>query len=188
MSGDLSQRQKQILEFIVRFTADHDYPPTIREIGASVGITSTSVVNYNLNKLENMELLTREREVSRRLSLNRTALARFGVAAHEPVAPAPLVNGENGRSKSRTDDRSNGSERSGSERTNSDRFRVPVLGHIAAGMPIGVETVDAQHAEEWLEVAGDLLGARDNLFALRVRGDSMIDASVLNGDIVILRQ
>ena len=180
MSGDLSQRQKQILEFIVRFTAEHDYPPTIREIGANVGITSTSVVNYNLNKLEGMALLTREREVSRGLSLNRGELARLGVAGDEPVVPAPLVDHENGW-------RNGGSQERRSDRSTGDRFRVPVLGYIAAGAPISVEPVDAQHADEWLEVAGDLLGARDNLFALRVRGDSMIDASVLNGDIVILR-
>ena len=174
MGGDLSQRQRQILEFIVKFTAEHDYPPTIREIGTNVGISSTSVVNYNLNKLEGMDLLTREREVSRGLSLNRGALAGAGVNATAAPAPAPILKMENGRRNGRKE--------------RADRFSVPLLGYIAAGLPIGVESVDAQNAEEFIEVASDLLGARENLFALRVRGDSMIDASVLNGDIVILRQ
>ena len=174
MGGDLSQRQRQILEFIVKFTAEHDYPPTIREIGTNVGISSTSVVNYNLNKLEGMDLLTREREVSRGLSLNRGALAGAGVNATAAPAPAPILKMENGRRNGRKE--------------RADRFSVPLLGYIAAGLPIGVEAVDAQNAEEFIEVASDLLGARENLFALRVRGDSMIDASVLNGDIVILRQ
>ena len=172
MGGNLSLRQRQILEFIVQFTAEHDYPPTIREIGTNVGISSTSVVNYNLNKLEGMELLTREREVSRGLSLNRGALAGAGVNA--AAAPAPVLKLENGRRNGRKE--------------SADRFSVPLLGYIAAGLPIGVEAVDAQNAEEFIEVASDLLGARENLFALRVRGDSMIDASVLNGDIIILRQ
>jgi repressor LexA len=173
MGGNLSQRQRQILEFIVKFTAEHDYPPTIREIGTNVGISSTSVVNYNLNKLEGMDLLTREREVSRGLSLNRGALAGAGVSAAAAPAPAPILKMENGRRSGRKE--------------SADRFSVPLLGYIAAGLPIGVEAVDAQNAEEYIEVASELLGARENLFALRVRGDSMIDASVLNGDIVILR-
>ena len=67
------------------FTEAHDYPPTIREIGEQVGITSTSVVNYNLAKLEDMNLLTRQREVSRGLSLNRAKLADYG---HYRAAPA----------------------------------------------------------------------------------------------------
>lgn len=171
MGVTLSPRQRQILEFIVQFTAEHDYPPTIREIGTSVGISSTSVVNYNLNKLEGMDLLSREREVSRGLTLNRSELARLGVTG----APAPVVKVDGGR-------RGNG------RKEGANRFSVPVLGQIAAGLPIGVEAVDARNADEFIEVAGDLLGARENLFALRVRGDSMIDASVLNGDIVILRQ
>ena len=118
MGGDLSQRQRQILEFIVKFTAEHDYPPTIREIGTNVGISSTSVVNYNLNKLEGMELLTREREVSRGLSLNRGALAGAGVNATAAPAPAPILKMENGRRNGRKE--------------RADRFSVPLLGYIAA--------------------------------------------------------
>ena len=77
--SSLSDRQRRILVFIMDFTEVHDYPPTIREIGEEVGITSTSVVNYNLAKLEDMNLLTRQREVSRGLSLNRAKLADMGI-------------------------------------------------------------------------------------------------------------
>ena len=77
--SSLSDRQRRILGFIMDFTEVHDYPPTIREIGEQVGITSTSVVNYNLAKLEDMNLLTRQREVSRGLSLNRAKLADMGI-------------------------------------------------------------------------------------------------------------
>jgi len=147
----LSERQRKILNFIVGFTEEHDFPPTIREIGETVGISSTSVVNYNLTKLEEMELLTREREVSRGLSLNRPKLVEMGLIS-------------------------------------ARRFRIPVLGKIAAGTPIQVDARDSSNPEDWIELAEGLLGANDKLFALRVQGNSMIDASVLDGDIVILRQ
>ena len=166
----LSERQRKILSFIVDFTQDHDFPPTIREIGETVGISSTSVVNYNLAKLEDMELLTREREVSRGLSLNRPRLMEMG-----------LLDGD---SESRsTPARMNGNAAAGIQQ----RLRVPVLGKIAAGRPIQVDPRDPTNPEDWIELAVGLLGAKDNLFALRVQGNSMIDASVLDGDIVILR-
>jgi repressor LexA len=166
----LSDRQRRILGFIVDFTEVHDYPPTIREIGEQVGITSTSVVNYNLAKLEDMDLLTRQREVSRGLSLNRAKLADLGITSA-----------------------GNGVVKMGSVHRRSDeyldgrRVRVPILGKIAAGNPIQVEAIDPAAAEDWIELAEGILGANQPLFALRVQGDSMIDASVLDGDIVILR-
>lgn len=170
--SSLSDRQRRILGFIMDFTETHDYPPTIREIGEQVGITSTSVVNYNLAKLEDMNLLTRQREVSRGLSLNRARLADMGITGGTL---------------------SNGTLRMGAPRRINDevvdgrRLRVPILGKIAAGNPIQVEAIDPSAAEDWIELAEGLLGANQQLFALRVQGDSMIDASVLDGDIVILR-
>jgi repressor LexA len=170
--SSLSDRQRRILGFIMDFTEAHDYPPTIREIGEQVGITSTSVVNYNLAKLEDMHLLTRQREVSRGLSLNRPKLADMGITGGT---------GSNGMLKM-------GASRSMSNAViDSRRVRVPILGKIAAGNPIQVEAIDPASAEDWIELAEGLLGANQQLFALRVQGDSMIDASVLDGDIVILR-
>lgn len=162
----LSARQKNILQFIVSFIQEKEYPPTIREIGEKVGISSTSVVNYNLAKLENEELITRERDVSRGLSVNWPKLTALGFAP-EPVREAPAIP------------------------MNSvpvhTMIRIPVLGRIAAGEPIRVEAIDPARAEEFVELAQGMLGAPEKLFALKVRGDSMIDASVLDGDIVILR-
>ncbi len=63
MSQNLSTRQQAILKFIISFFEENKFPPTIREIGEQVGISSTSVVNYNLAKLEEMDLVTRHREV-----------------------------------------------------------------------------------------------------------------------------
>jgi len=163
----LSARQKSILEFIVSFIQEKEYPPTIREIGEKVGISSTSVVNYNLAKLENEALITRERDVSRGLSVNWPKLLALGftkdakqeTTVNPPISPISV----------------------------QTMLKIPILGHIAAGEPIQVEAIDPTHAEEFVELAQGMLGSPENLFALKVRGDSMIDASVLDGDVVILR-
>ena len=65
----LSERQQRILDFLGEYTNDHGYPPSIREIGQAVGISSTSVVDYNLRALERSGLIKRDREVSRGLGL-----------------------------------------------------------------------------------------------------------------------
>ncbi len=168
----LSDRQRNIIKFIVDFTESHDFPPTIREIGEKVGISSTSVVNYNLSKLEEMELLTRQREVSRGLSLNRVQLAELG-----------LINGDNGNVLEPVQR----SQNTAGGAVAPNRIRVPILGKIAAGDPIQVQPSDVGNAEDWIELAEGMLGSSQQLFALRVQGNSMIDASVLDGDIVILR-
>ena len=163
----LSARQRNILEFIVYFIQEKEYPPTIREIGEKVGISSTSVVNYNLAKLENEDLIARERDVSRGLSVNWPKLTALGFTAEparEPVAPMTVT-----------------------PIPIHTMIQIPVLGHIAAGEPIQVEAIDPTHAEEFVELAQGMLGSPERLFALKVRGDSMVDASVLDGDIVILR-
>ncbi len=168
----LSDRQVNILEFIISFFREHKFPPTIREIGEKVGISSTSVVNYNLTKLEEEELLVRYKEVSRGLSLNWPRLVEVGIVGEEqpnPMAASMAAGPTNKRTRE------------------FDRLRVPVLGRIAAGEPIQVEPRDAVNPDDWIEIAGGLLGNEDQLFALRVRGNSMIDASVLDGDLVILR-
>ncbi len=167
----LSTRQRSILQFIIHFINEKEYPPTIREIGEKVGISSTSVVNYNLNKLENEALISRDRDVSRGLSVNWDRLLKQGIAAELKMPlPAGMASNTNGKDDNRV-----------------EMFRVPVLGHIAAGDPIQVEAIDPAYAEEFVELTQGILNAPESLFALRVKGDSMIDASVLNGDIVILR-
>jgi repressor LexA len=143
----LSQRQRAILEYIQEFLSENGYPPTIREIGAAVGISSTSVVNYNLNRLVAMEYLTREKDVSRGLRLAERL-----------------------------------------ERAAANVLRIPLAGPIVAGEPveIGEALFDEEDA---IELSRDLLPPHDknqNLYALQVRGESMIDAMVNDGDIVIM--
>ncbi len=164
MANTLSSRQQNILKFIISFSEQNKFPPSIREIGEKVGISSTSVVNYNLTKLEEMEFVTRHREVSRGLGLNWGKLAEVGLGGNHN--PEPVV---------------------GNAIFGGNRVRVPVLGVIAAGQPIMAEPRSHIDPEGWVELAEGITGSTENLFALRVKGNSMIDASVLDGDIVILR-
>ncbi len=145
----LTERQQAILDFIRDFSAKSKYPPTIREIGRSVGISSTSVVNYNLNVLEKQGLIERDKTVSRGIKL-----------AGEAAEASALVT-----------------------------VRVPVLGRIAAGEPIPVpNTGFAILGDEVLEITRELLPADDRrVYALQVRGNSMVDAMIGDGDIVVMQ-
>ncbi|MCS7051781.1 MAG: transcriptional repressor LexA [Thermomicrobium sp.] len=149
MGKRLTKRQQDILAFIRSFIDEHGYPPTVREIQAGLGISSTSVVDYNLNVLEYLRLIRRNRNISRGIELLERRRAR-----HDSV------------------------------------IRVPLVGTIAAGQPLPVlEPVDAESATDFVELGATLV-AHDpqDLFALRVRGRSMIDALIDDGDIVILRR
>jgi repressor LexA len=141
---ELTDRQEAILAYIAEFVGANGYPPTIREIGQALDITSTSVVNYNLNKLEKAGLIFRNGQVSR------------GIRLANPQ-PIPFV-------------------------------RVPVLGTIAAGRPIPVpDAVAYNEADEMIEVTRELVGAGTDVFALHVKGNSMIDAMISDGDIVVMQ-
>lgn len=170
----LSDRQQNILRFICSFFNKNNYPPTIREIGENVGISSTSVVNYNLAKLEDLKLLFRRKEVSRGLTLNWEELRNSELVTALGLGDSVQAPVSTGRELE----------------TSNGFLQVPVLGTIAAGEPIAVEPRDRANADEWVDVAYstfNLTGNPDDYFALRVKGDSMVDASVLNGDVVILR-
>lgn len=146
----LTDRQQAILDFIRSFSAKTKYPPTIREIGKSVGISSTSVVNYNLNVLEKQGLIARDKTISRGIKL---------VGETSDLLPV-------------------------------DTVRIPVLGRIAAGLPMPVPGSDfAILGDEVIEITRELLPADDkHVFALQVRGNSMVDAMIGDGDIVVMQQ
>ena len=144
----LSARQQKIIDFIRRFLTDRQYPPTIRDIVTGCGLSSTSVVNYNLKILEREGYIRRHPEVSRGI-----------------VVPS-------------------GSPAMGR------RVLVPVIGQIAAGEPIPVptpDTWDVTASSETLEVTQDLTRGREGVYALRVRGSSMVDALINDGDIVLMQ-
>lgn len=146
----LSSRQEQILAFIRKFLTKNGYPPSIREIGKAAGISSTSVVNYNLKVLERKGFIDRDRTVSRGIRLLGAALDLGGT-------PDRLV-------------------------------RIPLLGRIAAGSPIPVPGSDfSLFGGETIELARGILPEQESLYALEVRGDSMIDALINDGDIVVMK-
>jgi repressor LexA len=150
--GKLSDRQRRIIDFIQRFTDENGYPPSIRQIGEAANISSTSVVNYNLNKLVDAGYLDREEKVSRGLRLTEKA---------DPSSAA-----------------------------GKEIFRIPIVGRIFASEPVALPSTDSPifGADEALEITGDLLSETDGLFALEVKGDSMIDAMVSDGDIVVMKR
>ena len=165
----LSDRQKNILAYIQDYVAEWGRPPTIREIGGAVNISSTSVVNYNLTKLKEKGLLERDAEVSRGLRLTEKVAA---------------VTGQVQESLSKVVDKA--------DTAVANMFRVPLVGNIVAGSPIEVGNdgdFSVYDDEDAIELGTSMLpGRHDDLFALRVSGDSMIDAMVNDGDIVIMRQ
>jgi len=151
---DLSPRQKDMLEFIRRFVEENGYPPTIREIGRAVNISSTSVVNYNLNILQAKGYIQRHREVSRGMKL----LDR-GTELQKTEADEIMV-------------------------------RVPVLGRIVAGEPVPIpdESFSPLDIEESIALTRDIVQEQGPIYALQVKGDSMIDALIHDGDIVIMKR
>lgn len=144
----LSRRQQAILEFIGDFLDENDYPPTIRDIQRELGISSTSVVDYNLKVLEERDLIRRNRNISRGIELvGRTGQRRNVIA-------------------------------------------IPLVGQIAAGAPIPVPgDLEGSDLSETIELSSDLIPDQGRqMFALRVKGHSMVDALINDGDIVVLRQ
>lgn len=153
VKGKLSDRQRRMLEFIQSHSLENGYPPSIREIGSAVGISSTSVVNYNLNRLVDEGYLSRDQHVSRGIRLTEK-VARFT----EQVA---------------------------------ETLRVPLVGRIFASEPVPMPGTDSAifGVEDALEISREMLPAKpDGLFALEVQGDSMIDAMVNDGDIVVMQR
>jgi len=148
MAHELSERQQKILEFLQEFISDHRFPPTIREIGRAAGISSTSVVKYNLEALERKGFIQRDREISRGIRLLGNLRDRV-----------------------------------------ADLIQVPLLGRIAAGSPIPVPDSDISPfgPESTIELTRDIVKDVNNTYALEVQGDSMIDALINDGDIVLMR-
>lgn len=132
---EISEKQKQVFDFIKETLSSRGTPPTIREIGEAVGLKSTSSVQYNLNVLEEAGYIIRDPMLKRSIRI-------VGV---ENVT------------------------------------QIPLIGTVTAGMPI----LATQQFEEYIAVSG--INGK-NLFALHIKGDSMINAGILDGDVVIVEQ
>ncbi|MCA9552040.1 MAG: transcriptional repressor LexA [Myxococcales bacterium] len=160
----LTERQRQILDFISKRIDEQGYPPTIREIGEEMGIRSTNGVNDHLKALERKGYLKREGLKSR--ALRPVASESNGaevtpLRGHGNVVDAVLPN-------------------------SGDIISVPVLGRVAAGSPILAD----ENIQATVQVDSFLLGGArgSKVFALRVSGDSMIDAGILDGDYIFVRK
>lgn len=179
----LTERQRQILEFITKRIGEQGYPPTIREIGEEMGIRSTNGVNDHLKALERKGYLKREVLKSRALRPVEHVVYDDG----EAPEPALAVNGTNGHVNGASP-----GEREGSNvlativPMSTDTIAVPVLGRVAAGTPILAD----EHVETTVHVDSFFLGTNktDRVFALRVTGESMIDAGIFDGDYIFVRK
>jgi repressor LexA len=147
----LTARQRRILEVIRDHMRRQGYPPSVREIGEAVGLTSTSSVAHQLGTLQAKGFLRRDANRPRAVDVRLPEAAPDDEAERRAAQPAPAY--------------------------------VPVVGRIAAGGPILAE----QAVEEVLPLPRDLVG-EGTLFCLRVVGDSMIDAAIADGDLVVVRQ
>jgi repressor LexA len=161
----LSERQKKILEVLSSFQEQNGYPPSIREICSEANISSTSVVNYYLEQLEEMGYIERDRRISR------------GVRLLKPLDDAS---------------QSISTQMRKAAEAVSEMLQIPVLGRITAGELTPVPSSDFSYydSESKIEIAQSQLPGRErgkDLFALEVQGDSMIDALVNDGDIVIMK-
>lgn len=159
----LSERHKKILEVLERYQDNVGYPPSIREIGKETNISSTSVVNYYLNQLEEEGYIERDRKISRGVRLVKNVAGQMLQAA-ESVREAI-----------------------------EDLIRVPVVGRIVASEPMPMPTSDFGYydPDSSVEIARSLLSKGDkeeDLFALEVQGNSMVDAMVNDGDIVVMKR
>jgi repressor LexA len=138
---NLTKRQREIFDFIKRYSSEHGYPPTVRDIGKAIGLTSSSTVHAHLSNLEKLGLLRRDPTKPRALEL-------LGEAARKVVKPAGL----------------------------------PLVGRVAAGAPVLAE----ENIEDYVPVP-EIAGGESGEYVLRVAGDSMKNAGILDGDYVVVR-
>ena len=141
---DLTKRQQEIFDFIRRYSEQHGYPPTVRDIGKAVGLASSSTVHAHLANLEKLGLLRRDPTKPRAMEL----LGRATAVVRDAVRPG-----------------------------------LPLLGQVAAGQPILAE----ENVEEYIDTPA-ACGGESGEYLLRVRGESMKNAGILDGDLVVVRR
>ncbi len=160
--ADLTVRQRKVLEVIRTSVSERGYPPSIREIGDAVGLTSTSSVAHQLRALERKGYLRRDPNRPRAVDVRGLDETALRAAAGEVAQLRPLESESAGQPVP---------------------TYVPVLGRIAAGGPILAE----QAVEDVFPLPRELVG-EGSLFLLKVVGESMVDAAICDGDWVVVRQ
>lgn len=142
----LTKKQQEVYDFILSFTNSHGYPPSVREIGAAVGLKSPSTVHFHMKGLEEAGVIVKAEGKTRAISLPGVPLRQVS------EEPDPRIN------------------------------HVPVVGNVAAGSPILAQ----ECIEDYLTF--DTQGLSGEHFALRVRGESMLGAGILPGDLVVVHR
>src|SRR5215216_543288 len=140
--NNLTKRQQEIFDYVKSYALDHGYPPTVRDIGKAIGLTSSSTVHAHLANLEKLGLLRRDPTKPR-------AIEVLVDKAKAVVAPSGL----------------------------------PLVGQVAAGQPVLAE----ENIEDYVQVP-PIAGGDQGEFVLRVKGDSMRNAGIFEGDFVVVRR
>lgn len=179
---ELTDRQREILTYIRRHISDNGYPPTVREIGSAFGIRSTNGVADHLKSLERKGFLSRG-------NLKSRALRPINVEQPDPAFNDGIDDAtENVTSLSAHRERLRPSRPSTYELEglpgDGRMVSVPVLGAVAAGAPILAE----ERAEDTVQVDSFLLGGHKKVFALRIKGDSMIGDGIFDGDYIFVKK
>lgn len=141
MKKELSARQKQILEYIKEFTLKKGYPPSVREIGKAVGLSSSSTVHAHLSVLEEQGFIKRDSAKPRALEIS-------GFDLH------------------------------------LNNISIPVVGRVAAGLPVLAE----ENIDSYFSLPQEFVGNAEVSFMLEVKGDSMIDAGIFEGDYIVVKK
>nr|WP_259390704.1 transcriptional repressor LexA [Actinomyces sp. 2119] len=184
--ADLDIRARAVYEAVQDAVESRGYPPSLREIGTIVGLTSPSSVKHQLDKLERLGLLRRDPRRPRAMEVvlpgsgSTDRADRRGSAGTPAQVPAPSRT--DGAPRPPRDLPSTGEPRGEPQTEVEETVPVPLVGHVAAGAPILAE----QHWEEVMPLPRRLTGGGD-LFMLRVQGDSMTEAAICDGDWVVVR-
>lgn len=152
----LSKRQTAIYEYICAYTKERGYPPSVREIGAAVGLASPSTVHMHLKVLQERGLIKRDSKKPRTIEVVSSSQGTDS-------GNAPLATPE--------------------QDTSANAMHLPLVGRVAAGVPILAE----QNIEETLTLPTSIVGD-DSSFILRVRGESMIKAGIFDGDYIVVKE
>ncbi|HEY0251228.1 MAG TPA: transcriptional repressor LexA [Kofleriaceae bacterium] len=168
MADALTQRQREILDFISASIVERGFPPTLREIGEHFSIRSTNGVNDHLKALEKKGHLRREDLKSRAM---RPVLPD-GNGEVVPLSSRRLASG------------TQTVEVVGSHNTDEDMLEIPILGKVAAGLPI----LAVENATDTVRIDKMLIGGHKEVFGLRIVGESMIEDGIFDGDYVFVNK
>ncbi|MCB9557286.1 MAG: transcriptional repressor LexA [Deltaproteobacteria bacterium] len=181
----LTPRQQQVLNFITDYIDGHGYPPTLREIGRHLNIRSTNGVSDHLKALERKGHLSRDDLKSRALRpvthasttemISREAANGFGTSASEGAVVRDINSARLVQSR--------GTMHAALPVTESS-IGIPIIGRVAAGEPL----LAVENVEDTVQVDRFFIGTGDGVFGLRVKGDSMIDAGIHDGDFIFVRK